>query len=135
MKNLVKISLVSIAVIAFASCQKTEFDSVTPVASEQNNQTFKYHGTVEDMGSGDLFTDKDKCKKCHTSTSRSMGLDWTAPYMSDNRYSSIEELIENFDFVNEIHLPVNSSKNNLQGISEKQKSDLITYLKNLQSEK
>lgn len=135
MKNLVKISLFTSAVLAFASCQKTEFDSVVP-ACDQTEQTYKLHhsGSVDDeTESGDLFTDKDKCKKCHTTSGR-LSIDWTAPYMSDNRYGSIEELINNFDFVNNVHLPKAANKNT-SGISEEQKAGLITYLKTLQAAK
>jgi hypothetical protein len=133
MKKLINISLISAAVIALASCQKTEFDSVVP-ASAQTEHTYKTHVGSNDDGSGDLFTDKDKCKKCHTTSGRLMGIDWNPPYMSDNRYSSIEELVNNFDFVNNVHKPKTAGKKSpvTIGITEEQKAGLITYLKSLE---
>ncbi|MCW3103613.1 MAG: hypothetical protein JWO09_2053 [Bacteroidetes bacterium] len=135
MKNLVKISLITSAVLAFASCQKTEFASVAP-AYEQTEQTYRLHHTGSGDGTDgeDLFTDKDKCKKCHTTSGRLI-INWTAPYMADNRYSSIEELINNFDFVNNVHMPKTIGYKNSHGISEEQKASLITYLKTLQTVK
>jgi len=133
MKNLVKISLITSAVLALASCQKTEFASVAP-AYDQTEPSYKLHhtGAGDDDGE-DLFTDKDKCKKCHTTSGR-LSIDWTAPYMSDNRYSSIEELVNNFDFINNVHMPKTAHKTS-PGISEEQKEKLITYLKTLQTVK
>jgi hypothetical protein len=133
MKNLVKTGIIAAAVIAFASCQKTEFDSVVP-ATEEKQQTFKaYHVGSEDLN-GNLLADRDKCKKCHTSTAKAMGLDLTAPFMADNRYSSIEELVNNYDFVNNVHLPAGAAKANQSAVTEEQKTQLINYLKSLESE-
>lgn len=139
MKTIVKISLISAAVIAFASCQKTEFSSFENVEMPQSvspencyletNTTTRAHEIVADDPSGNLLGDKDKCKRCHTSTSRTMGLDLNPPFMSDNRYNSIEELINNYDFINDVHLPVTSAK---QGtVSNEQREALISYLKTL----
>lgn len=138
MKTLIKISLISAAVIAFASCQKTEFSSfencetsnnVSSENSTQTDPTNKAHEIVADDASGNLIGDKDKCKRCHTSTSRTMGLDLNPPFMSDNRYSSIEELINNYDFINDVHLPMTSAK---QGtVSNEERDALISYLKAL----
>jgi hypothetical protein len=130
MKTLIKTGIVAI-VIAFSSCQKTEFASVAPdnaVASDQNRV---FHPISPDAGTGNLLADKDKCKKCHTSTSRSMDLDLNAPFMSDNRYSSLEELINNFDFVNNVHLPKGTIQRTENTISKEQKDKLIQYLKDL----
>lgn len=132
MKNLIKIGFIVSAVIAFASCEKTEFDSAVP-CDQQNQQTTKaFHlGTIEDIG-GNLLADRDKCKKCHTATGKTMGLDWSAPYMSDNRYNSIEELIDNYDFENNVHLVKGTQKSGQTAISEEQKNELISYLKSLE---
>jgi cytochrome c553 len=131
MKHLVKISLAVCTIIALASCEKTEFDSVKP-ANAGTEQTYKTHQAGDDdSNSGDLFTDKDKCKKCHSTGGRSMEIDWTTPFMSDHRYNSIEELIENFDFVNDVHLPKGSMKPGQSGISEEEKAALISYLEAL----
>lgn len=133
MKNLVKISCVAFAVIAFASCRKTEFSGVTPStgsAATVDYSTKAYHDGSLNVGDGgtDLLADKDKCKKCH-GNARTMDLDWNAPYMADGRYSSLEELIDNFDFVNEVHLPVGATKTST--ISKEQRQSLLSYLESI----
>jgi len=130
MKNLVKFSFVLFAALAFSSCGKTEFANVTPDTA--GNVATKIHHTedADDNSSGDLFTDKDKCKKCH-SAPKLMGIDWTAPYMSDNRYSSIEELVNNFDFVNNVHVNFSLRSIGTSSISAAQKQELINYLKGM----
>jgi hypothetical protein len=137
MKNLIKTGLIVSAVIAFASCGKYEFEEVKPACSEtaqqpaQNEQERSFDlGSTED--SGNLLADRDKCKKCHTTSGKTMGIDWTAPYMTDSRYSSIEELINNYDFVNDVHLPKDAQKSGQTAISDEQKNELITYLKDLE---
>jgi hypothetical protein len=129
MKSLLKFSLLSFAVIAFASCQKTEFDSVSPVAAD-NLPSYKlvHDGTDAD---GNMFTDKDKCKKCHTS-SRLADIVWNAPYMSDNSYLNLEELIANYDFVNNVHLKKGEPKPKQNDISAEEKDELLSYLKSLE---
>ncbi|HEX8515036.1 MAG TPA: hypothetical protein VF868_02470 [Bacteroidia bacterium] len=132
MKNIVKSGVLAAVVIAFASCQKTEFNSVAPVDA-QETPVFRVLGGESTEGTdGNLLSDRDKCKKCHTAGSKTMGLDLNAPFMPDNRYGSIEELVNNFDFVNNVHLPVNALRSN-PTISEEQKAGLISYLKSLQS--
>jgi hypothetical protein len=130
MKNLIKTGIVAI-VIAFTSCQKTEFASVAPENESPTDQNRIFHAITPDAETGNLLADKDKCKKCHTSTSRSMGLDLNAPFMSDNRYSNLEELINNFDFVNNVHLPKGIIQRTENVISKEQKDKLIQYLKDL----
>jgi len=130
MKNLIKAGIVAV-VIAFTSCQKTEFASVAPENVSSTDQNKIFHAAAPDAGGDNLLADKDKCKKCHTSTSRSMGLDLNAPFMSDNRYSSLEELIDNFDFVNYVHLAKGTVQKTENLISREQKDKLIQYLKDL----
>jgi hypothetical protein len=137
MKTLIKISLISAAVVAFASCQKTEFSSFENCNAPENvypenciteTNLTRAHEVISDV-SDNLIGDKDKCKRCHTSTSRTMGLDLNPPFMSDGRYNSIEELINNYDFINDVHLPVTSAK---QGtVSNEQRDALISYLKSV----
>ncbi|MCW3084907.1 MAG: hypothetical protein JWP12_2273 [Bacteroidetes bacterium] len=139
MKNLVKISLVCVTILAFASCRKTDFDDVTP-GNVSNHTTKLYHdGSTDDSNvGGTMFTDRDKCKKCHggtTASGKSLDINWKAPYMSNGEYASIEELVNNFDFVNDVHLR-KSDANSLAsktpaGITTEQKQQLIDYLKNL----
>jgi|SRR6218665_27614 len=133
MKNLVKFSLITIAAFALASCGKTEFEDVTPGTAGNVNAVKIHHtGDDGDIDGTDLFTDKDKCKKCHAAP-KLMGIDWSAPYMSDNRYASIEELVNNFDFVNNVHFNA-STRKVVQNISEEQKQELINYLKGMAAE-
>lgn len=138
MKNLVKLSMMSFMVIAFASCQKDDFNDVTPTSANSNAVELRasHDGLLDEFG-GEIFTDKDKCKKCH-STPKSMGvetlgIDWQAPYMSDSRYNSIEDVVNNFDFVNNVHFNTMSKSAN-PTINETEKQDLINYLKNIASE-
>ena len=139
MKNLVKISLVCATILAFASCRKTDFADVTP-GNASNGTTKLYHdGSMDsDNTGGTMFTDRDKCKKCHggtTTSGKSLDINWQAPYMSNGEYANIEELVDNFDFVNNVHL----RKNNVSAtaakaqadISLEEKQQLIDYLKNL----
>lgn len=122
-----------IAALAFASCGKTEFENVSPNTAGNVNATKIHHtGDNDDIDGTDLFTDKDKCKKCH-SAPKLMGIDWSAPYMSDNRYGSIEELVNNFDFVNNVHVNA-ATRKVTQAVSETQKQDLINYLKGMAAE-
>lgn len=94
--------------------------------------------TGSDIGTT-LFTDKDKCKKCHGGTtvgkSLSMEINWDAPYSTNaGVYNTIEELINNYDFVNNVHLPKNAALANKvtdAGITTEQKQQLIIYLKGL----
>ncbi len=145
MKNIVKISLVCATILAFASCRKTDFDDVTP-GNTSNHTTKLYHdGSTDDgsgsTGGGGIFTDRDKCKKCHgggtTSSGKSLEINWQAPYMSNGEYASIEELVNNFDFVNYVHLRKNNATTNAlvsktqAGITPEEKQQLIDYLKNL----
>ncbi|MDF2438836.1 MAG: hypothetical protein K0Q95_3212 [Bacteroidota bacterium] len=131
MKNLVKLTLLFSTIIALTSCRKTEFNSVTP-STAQNTPSYKlvHDGSANDPG-GVLFTEKDKCKKCHTS-SRTMDLNWSAPYMSDNRYSSIEELVSNYDFVKNEHIKKGDSRPRQNTISAEETDELISYLKSLE---
>ena len=135
MKNSVKFSFVLFAALAFAGCGKTEFADVSPGTAGNINTTKTFHsGDLSDADPGGLFTDKDKCKKCH-SAPKLMGIDWSAPYMSDGRYNSIEDLINNFDFVNNVHLPVTTRKSYaIPTISEEQKQDLLIYLNGMITE-
>jgi hypothetical protein len=132
MKNLIKISLVFITAILLGSCEKSDLAPIQPAAGSQSTLSQKTFHTVADFDGGELFTDKDKCKKCHTAAGKSMGITWEAPYMSDNRYNSIEELINNFDFVNNVHMNVSSEKTAQETISEDRKIELISYLKSLE---
>ena len=138
MKTLVKFSVVLLAIIAFASCRKTEFNDATPVTTQNTDVSKSYHDGNFDEWGGEIFTDKDKCKKCH-STPKSMGIedlgiDWQAPYMSDNRYTTIEEVVNNFDFTNNVHLSASVRYATNPTISETEKQDLINYLLGLASE-
>ncbi|MCE3279935.1 MAG: hypothetical protein K0S44_2126 [Bacteroidetes bacterium] len=138
MKNLIKISLISAAVVAFASCKKTEFSSfencnapvnVSPENCIMEPNPTRVHEVIAVDASGNLIGDKDKCKRCHTSTSRTMGLDLNPPFMSDDRYNTIEELINNYDFIHDVHLPATSAK---QGtVSNEQRDALVSYLKSV----
>jgi hypothetical protein len=130
MRNLAKTGLIIAATIAFASCQKTEFNSVVPSEPAQQSNKSYHVESIDDLN-GNLLADRDKCKKCHTAAGKTMGIDWTAPYMSDGRYNSIEELIDNYDFVNDIHLMSGTAKADQSTISDEQKNELISYLKNL----
>lgn len=132
MKNLINIGLITLVVIAFASCQKTEFNSPALSSAKSEQPTYKtYHGDADEFDNGGFFTDKDKCKRCHTTSGKTMGVNWVPPYMSDNRYNSIEELVDNFDFVNNIHLQKGAIKVK-QTISDEQRAELIAYLKTLE---
>jgi hypothetical protein len=124
MKTLVKTSLLTFSIIALFGCQKTEFIPLSSGSGSTDN--LKVHEGA-DVIDDNAFTDKDKCKKCHTGSTKTMGIDWNAPYMSDNRYNSIEELIANFDFVNNVHLKTIENKN----ITTGEKQDLVNYLKNI----
>jgi hypothetical protein len=128
MKTLIKTSLVAFSIIALSSCQKTELVPVS-AGSESTENLKLYHEGADGIGS-DLLTDKDKCKKCHTAGGKTMGIDWNAPYMSDGRYNSIEELIADFDFANNVHSAFTSTEKN-SGVSEQQKQDLIDYLNSM----
>ena len=133
MKTLIKFGFVIYAALTFAGCGKTEFDNVAPDTAGNTNQTLKYNHSG-DMGTGgDLFVDKDKCKKCH-SAPKAMGIDWNAPYMGDSRYSSIEELINDFDFINNVHGRFVNGRAGNPTISEAQKQDLIRYLESIAAE-
>jgi hypothetical protein len=135
MKNLIKFSFVLFVVLAFASCGKTEFENISPAAggNVDNVNVAKIHEGDADGDTGELFTDKNKCKKCHSSA-KAMGIDWKAPYMSDGRYANIEELINNFDFVNNVHYKTAAVKDVQAVISEDQKQALIAYLKSMAAE-
>jgi hypothetical protein len=130
MKNLLKLTFLFSTILALTSCRKTEFNSVSPSVGI-DAPTVKVHEGSGTNPDGTLFTDKDKCKKCHTTTSRTMGIVWSAPYMSDNSYLNIEELVANYDFANNVHLKKGNSKNN--SVSSEEMQELISYLKQLES--
>jgi len=125
MKTLIKTGLTCFSFIILASCQKTE---LIPDVSDSSGSTeangFHQDGTI-DLSGADIFTDKDKCKKCHTG--KSMEIDWSAPYMSDNRYKSIEDLVNDFDFAKNVH-PLNSGEKHIFCVTTAQKQELIDYL-------
>lgn len=133
MKKLFKIYFVIVAVVALSSCRKTEFASVIP-SSSQDTHTPAYKSFHETGSSdGSYFVDKDKCKKCHTG-SRTMGIIWQAPYMSDNSYSNLEELVNNYDFVNNVHLKKNTPKEaGVSSIPDSEKAALLNYLKTFET--
>jgi hypothetical protein len=134
MKNLVKAGLIFFSIIAFAGCQKTELIPVSD-ASSTSTGNFKHYEAISDIVDGASFTDKDKCKKCHTGKGKSMGINWEAPYMSDNRYNTIEELINDFDFINNVHrTTLNLNEKDAPEITDEQKQELIDYLKSLVEE-
>lgn len=130
-----------ITVLAFASCRKTEFDSVVPSNAADKNVKSYHDGSNGDDGTDaglgtTLFTDKDKCKKCHGGTTggKMVQIDWRAPYMANGEYNSIEELIDNYDFVNNVHMNkagVYTAKVQQAGITPEQKQALVDYLKTL----
>lgn len=119
MKTFLKTGLITFLILALAGCQKTE---LLPVPADTQESNYKAH-EYQNLNPAELFTDKDKCKKCHTKTM----VDWDAPFMSDKRYNSIEELIADFDFVNYVHLS-NSEQNSFRGISDEKKQEVIDYL-------
>jgi len=144
MKKVIKIGYMMAAVLALASCSKTTgLDSVVP-SNVADHGTRVYHDGTDgvDTGAGigtSLFTDKDKCKKCHgggATSGKSVSINWNAPYMSNGEYSSIEELIDNYDFVNNVHLRKNSvlTARVQPGVTAEQKQQLINYLKTLEAE-
>jgi hypothetical protein len=125
MKTLFKTGLLTFSMIVFFGCQKTEFIPVSSGEEVESSESSRVHQTGADLSGGEILTDKDKCKKCHPG--RSMGIEWTAPYMSDNRYNSIEELIADFDFEKEVH-GINSNTKNTSVVTDQQKLELINYL-------
>jgi len=126
MKTLLKTSLIIFSAIALASCEKTELIPESSYDGSTGNHKV-HQDAVESIG-GDLFTDKDKCKKCHTGSGKTMGIDWNAPYMSDNHINSIEELIANFDFAKNVHGNINGKNTS---ISNEKKQELIIYLNSI----
>jgi hypothetical protein len=130
MKTLIKgFSVLIILSLAFTSCRKADLAPLSPVGNSAGSQFKTYQTVTDSLADGEsIFTDKDKCKRCHTG--KSVSIDWKAPYTSNN-YKTIEELVANYDFVNNIHLVSGFKSKPLAGISETQKQDLIIYLKSL----
>lgn len=130
MKTLIKTSLISFSIIALFGCRKTELVPVYSAGSESTENLKLYHESADAID-GSLLTDKDKCKKCHTAGGKTMGIDWNSPYMSDGRYSTVEELISDFDFINNVHsTSIIAEKNNTE-VTDQQKQDLIDYLNSI----
>ena len=129
MKILIKTFCLGIVVsLVITSCRKTDLAPVSPVGNSSSSQ---YRTSISDSTNIDgenIFTDKNKCKKCHTG--KSMSIDWNAPYMTNNRYKTIEELVANYDFENNVHTFSERSRPDA-GISEYQRQELIVYLKTL----
>jgi cytochrome c peroxidase len=125
MKNLVKTGFALFALLAFTGCSKSEMNPVSgnAVVTRNTNPTDRsYHDGTDDGNGTDIIGDRDKCKKCHTG--KAMGIDWNAPYMHDGRYKTIEELINDFDFINNQH----GLGNQGNSISDAAKQDLLNYL-------
>lgn len=120
MKTLLKISAVAFTLVVYMGCKKTELNPVQTSASVPVHQqgTKSYHDGSEDGGT--IFMDKDKCKKCHTG--RMAEINWNSP---DNNYQSIEELVNDYDFLNNVHTTTIQPQTI---VSEKQKQELINYL-------
>lgn len=129
MKILIKTFCLGVVMsLVITSCRKTDLAPISPVGNVSDSQ-YRTYGAISDIDGENIFTDKNKCKKCHTG--KSMSIDWNAPYMSNNHYNTIEELIANYDFVNNVHL-LSGERSRIQaGISEYEKQDLIVYLKSL----
>jgi hypothetical protein len=131
MKVLIKTFCLGIVVsLVVTSCRKTDLAPVSPVgiSDSQYRTSFSISDSTNIDGEN-IFTDKNKCKKCHTG--KSMSIDWNAPYMSDNSYKTIEELVANYDFVNNVHILSGERSRPDAGISEYQRQELIVYLKGL----
>ena len=118
MKTSLKISAVALTLVVYMGCKKTELNPVQSNASLpahlQANKAF------HENDGGTIFTDKDKCKKCHTG--RMAEINWNSP---DNNYQSIEELVNDYDFLNNVHT---TDKQPQTIVSDKQKQELIDYL-------
>ena len=121
--------------LVYTGCEKEDLDcdhQENQEGQDDNSQqegSFRSYHDGSDDGSG-IFTDRDKCKKCHTG--RTMDINWTAPYMSDNRYESIRELINDYDFENNVHTLTNQPLKG--GVTSNQKEALINYLSQLTSD-